>query len=164
MTNSLQSQVGAALARIRNPRLENDLLSAGMIRDLEVTPEGKVSFTFLLSREDPATLVREARNAVKAVEGVQADGVKITVVDPAGPPKTTHHPPGAAPQSAGSIPAPQPSELPKLGRVIAVSSGKGGVGKSTVAANLAIALTRQGHRVGLMDADIYGPHTPRTVG
>src|SRR5438046_572201 len=80
---SLEAQVGAALGRIRNPRLDNDLLSAGMIRDLAVTAEGRVSFTFLLSREDPATLVREARNAVKAVPGVQPDGVKITVVDPA---------------------------------------------------------------------------------
>ena len=156
--------MGAALARIHNPRLENDLLSAGMIRDLEVTPEGRVSFTFLLSREDPATLVREARNAVKAIEGVQQDGVKITVVDPAGPAKPTHAPPGPGPQSAGGVPAPQPSENPRLGRVIAISSGKGGVGKSTVAVNLAIALARQGHRVGVMDADIYGPNIPRMFG
>ena len=123
MSDSLKAQVGAALARIRNPRLDNDLLSAGMIRDLSVTDEGKVAFTVLLSREDPATLVRDARNAVKAVPGVQADAVKITVVDPAGAPKTTHGPPGPAPQSAGSIPAPVPSERPRLGRVIAVSSG-----------------------------------------
>jgi ATP-binding protein involved in chromosome partitioning len=161
---SLEAQVAAALGRIRNPRLDNDLLSAGMIRDLAVTAEGRVSFTFLLSREDPATLVREARNAVKAVEGVPADGVKITVVDPAGPPKATHAPPGAMPQSTGSVPAPQPTELPRLGRVIAVSSGKGGVGKSTVAVNLAIALAADGQRVGLMDADIYGPNIPRMMG
>ena len=164
VTDSLQSQVGSALARIKNPRLDNDLLSAGMIRDLVVTPEGKVSFTVLLSREDPATLVREVRNAVKAIPGVQPDAVKITVVDPAGAAKPTHGPPGAGPQSAGSIPAPVPSEQPRLGRVIAVSSGKGGVGKSTVAANLAIALARQGHRVALMDADIYGPNIPRMFG
>jgi ATP-binding protein involved in chromosome partitioning len=135
-----------------------------MVRDLEVTPEGRVSFTFLLSREDPATLVREARNAVRAIEGVQQDGVKITVVDPAGPAKPTHGPPSPAPQSAGSIPAPVPQDNPRLGRVIAISSGKGGVGKSTVAANLAIALARQGHRVGVMDADIYGPNIPRMFG
>jgi len=164
VTPSLQAAVGAALSRIQNPRLENDLLSAGMVRDLEVTAEGRVSFTFLLSREDPATLVREARNAVKAVDGVQQDGVKITVVDPSGPAKTTHGPPGSSPQSAGSIPAPEPVANPRLGRVIAISSGKGGVGKSTVAANLAIALTRQGHRVGVMDADIYGPNIPRMFG
>jgi ATP-binding protein involved in chromosome partitioning len=161
---SLEAQVTAALGRIRNPRLDNDLLSAGMIRDLAVTGEGRVSFTFLLSREDPATLVREARNAVRAVDGVLADAVKITVVDPAGAPKATHAPPGAMPQSTGSIPAPQPTELPRLGRVIAVSSGKGGVGKSTVAVNLAIALAADGQRVGLMDADIYGPNIPRMMG
>jgi ATP-binding protein involved in chromosome partitioning len=161
---NLEAAVGAALARIRNPRLENDVMSAGMIRDLVVSEDGAVSFSFLLSREDPATLVREARNAVKAVEGVRQDGVKITVVDPAGPPKTTHNPPGVAPQSAGGIPAPQAVDMPRLGRVIAVSSGKGGVGKSTVAANLAIALAAQGHRVGVMDADIYGPNIPRMFG
>ena len=135
-----------------------------MIRDLVVAPDGGVSFSFLLSREDPATLVREARNAVKAVDGVRQDGVKITVIDPAGAAKTTHPPPGAGPQSAGSIPAQQPREQSNLGRIIAVSSGKGGVGKSTVSANLAIALARQGHRVGLMDADIYGPNIPRMFG
>jgi len=164
VTSSLQSQVGAALARIQNPRLENDVLSAGMVRDLEVTPEGRVSFTFLLSREDPATLVREARNAVKAVEGVLPDGVKITVVDPSGPARTTHGPPGPAPQSTGSVPAPEPATNPRLGKIIAISSGKGGVGKSTIAANLAIALARQGHRVAVMDADIYGPNIPRMFG
>ena len=164
MTPSLRAAVGAALARIRNPRLDSDLLSAGMIRDLEVTDQGRVSFTVLLSREDPATLVREARNAVKAIPGVAADGVKITVVDPAGPAKATHGPPGSEPQSTGQIPAPVPSAQPSLGKVIAVSSGKGGVGKSTVAANLAIALAQQGHRVALMDADIYGPNIPRMFG
>ena len=164
MSGSLQAQVGAALARIKNPRLDNDLLSAGMIRDLAVTPEGRVSFTFLLTKEDPATLVREARAAVKQVSGVQPDGVKITVVDPAGLASPTHGPPLGAPQSAGGIPAPVPGDLPRLGRVIAISSGKGGVGKSTIAANLAIALGRQGHRVGLMDADIYGPNIPRMFG
>jgi len=162
--SSLQAQVGAALTSIRNPRLDNDLLSAGMIRDLTVTDDGAVSFTFLLSREDPATLVREARAAVKQVAGVRPDAVKITVVDPAGTAPSTHGPPGA-PQSAGlGVPAPVPPAAPRLGRVIAVSSGKGGVGKSTIAANLAIALGRQGHRVGLMDADIYGPNIPRMFG
>jgi ATP-binding protein involved in chromosome partitioning len=164
MTSSLEREVSAALARIRNPRVDNDLLSAGMIRDLTVTPEGKVSFTFLLSRDDPATLVRDARTAVKQVPGVQPDGVKITVLDPAGPAASTHGPP-SGPQSAGlGVPAPVPAEQPRLGRVIAISSGKGGVGKSTVAANLAIALGRLGHRVGLMDADIYGPNIPRMFG
>ncbi len=162
MSESIESQVLAALARIQNPRLENDLVSAGMVRDLAVGERNRVSFTFLLSREDPATLVREARAALRAIDGVGE--IKINVVDPAGPPKQVHQPP-AGPQSAATgVPAPQPVAQPELGRVIAISSGKGGVGKSTVAANLAVALARKGLRVGLMDADIYGPNIPRMFG
>jgi ATP-binding protein involved in chromosome partitioning len=63
-----------------------------------------------------------------------------------------------------AVPAPTPVAYPHLGHVIAISSGKGGVGKSTVASNLAIALAKQGARVGLMDADIYGPNIPRMMG
>jgi ATP-binding protein involved in chromosome partitioning len=63
-----------------------------------------------------------------------------------------------------AVPAPTPVSYPHLGKVIAISSGKGGVGKSTVASNLAIALAQQGARVGLMDADIYGPNIPRMMG
>ncbi|MEO8451981.1 MAG: Mrp/NBP35 family ATP-binding protein [Gemmatimonadota bacterium] len=163
MTDSLDAAVAAALSRIINPRLENDLMSAGMIRDLAVS-DGRVALTFLLNRQDPATLVREARAAIKAIEGVSE--VKITVIDPAGAAQATHGPPtgGAQPQSTGMPAPPTPTELPNLGKVIAVSSGKGGVGKSTVAVNLAAVLAAHGHRVGLMDADVYGPNVPRMFG
>jgi len=166
VSESLESRVTAALARIHNPRLENDLLSAGMIRDLAVDG-GRVTFTFLLGREDPATLVRQARAAVQSLEGVSE--VKINVVDPAGPARTTHAPPGPPPGTthgaAGMVPPPPtPSDFPQLGKIIAISSGKGGVGKSTVAANLAVALVEAGHRVALMDADVYGPNIPRMFG
>jgi len=171
LTNPLATAVAAALARIQNPRLENDLFSAGMIRDLAVTSDGKVSFTFLLTREDPATLVREARAAVRAIEGVDPKELRISVVDPGGPAKTTHAAPTGQPGpgqtygAAGLVtPPPTPNDYPNLGRIIAVSSGKGGVGKSTVTANLAVALAQAGHRVGLMDADIYGPNIPRMFG
>jgi ATP-binding protein involved in chromosome partitioning len=70
----------------------------------------------------------------------------------------------AAPAARPTPAAPTPVGYPKLGRIIAVSSGKGGVGKSTVAVNLALALAQQGNRVGLMDADIYGPNVPRMLG
>jgi ATP-binding protein involved in chromosome partitioning len=170
MTDTLAARVAAALSRIQNPRLENDLLSAGMIRDLAVTDDGKVSFTFLLGREDPATLVREARAAVRAVEGANPQELRISVVDPGGPARGSHPPPGQpAPGQthgqAGMVPPPQqPTDYPNLGRIIAVSSGKGGVGKSTVSANLAVALAQRGHRVGLMDGDVYGPNIPRMFG
>jgi len=72
---------------------------------------------------------------------------------------------GQEPQSQrAAVPAPTPVAYPHLGSIIAVSSGKGGVGKSTVAVNLAVALAKQGARVGLMDADIYGPNVPRMMG
>ncbi len=162
MSDSVNARVAAALSAIVNPRLDNDLMSGGMIRDLTVA-DGRVTFTFLLSREDPATLVRQARAALKAIDGVS--DVKITVVDPSGPGQATHGPPaGAMPQSTGMPAPPSPVELPNLGRVLAISSGKGGVGKSTVAANVAVALARSGKRVGLMDADIYGPNIPRMFG
>ena len=163
MSDSLEARVTAALARIQNPRLENDLLSAGMIRDLTVTDEGRVTFTFLLAPDDPASLVRAARTAVGAVDGVRKDEIKINVTNPAGPTRPSHGPPTGA--GAPATPAvPQPAEQPNLGKIIAISSGKGGVGKSTVAANLAIALVQAGLQVGLMDADVYGPNIPRMFG
>jgi ATP-binding protein involved in chromosome partitioning len=163
VAESLEARVLAALAGIRNPRLDNDLLSAGMIRDLAVTADGGVAFTFLLAPDDPATLVRQARAAVQELEGVRREAVKITVTNPAGPAKVTHGPPGGA-ASPAPPQVPAPPEQPNLGRIIAISSGKGGVGKSTVAANLAVALTRAGFSVGLMDADVYGPNIPRMFG
>src|SRR4051812_39216959 len=135
-----------------------------MIRDLSVTDQGQVSFTFLLAPDDPATLVRSARSAVAAVDGVRKDEIKINVTNPAGPARSTHGPPQSATASPPVAAPPQPMDQPNLGKIVAISSGKGGVGKSTVAANLAIALAQSGLRVGVMDADVYGPNIPRMFG
>jgi ATP-binding protein involved in chromosome partitioning len=157
--DSLRLRVQTALSAISHPRLGGSL-AATVVHELEADEDGRVSFTFHLTREDPATLVRDARKAVQAVDGVR--DVKISVVDP-GAGETAAA--AAAPRGAPGVPPPPtPQEMPLLGRVLAISSGKGGVGKSTVSANLAAALARAGHRVGLMDADIYGPNVPRMMG
>jgi ATP-binding protein involved in chromosome partitioning len=153
--SDLTQRVRDALAAVTNPRTGGaDVVTAGMVKDLAVDGDGVVSFTFALTREDPGSLARDARKAAQAVSGVTA--VKVTVVDAGGPAS-----------ARAAVPAPPaPNEMPALGKVIAISSGKGGVGKSTVSANLAAALACQGggHRVGLMDADIYGPNIPRMFG
>lgn len=185
MTDNLQVRIDAALSSVRNNRLGTNILEAGMVRDLATTLDGKVRFSILLSAADDATIVRDARQAVEQVKGVSE--VRVDIRDagqPAGsavrpadsnnalPPRARPNGKpralpvmGQEPQSQrAAVPAPTPVNYPNLGTVIAISSGKGGVGKSTVATNLAVALARLGARVGLMDADIYGPNIPRMMG
>jgi ATP-binding protein involved in chromosome partitioning len=157
--NKLQALVAGALTNVRNPRVDNDVISAGMIRDLEISERGHVSFTFVLGRDDPAALVREARKAIKAIDGVT--DVSVEVVEPA---EQGEGGPGSVSRPAAPSQAPQQRAFDNLGTIVAISSGKGGVGKSTVAANLATELANMGKEVGLMDADIYGPNIPTIFG
>jgi len=174
MTANLQERVNAALSTVRNNRLGINVLEAEMVRDVATTTDGKVRFTILLSPSDDAAIVRDARQVVQQVEGVSDVRVDVKDVSQAGvvqeqaepKPKSRALPVmGQEPSSQrAAVPAPTPVTYPNLGNIIAISSGKGGVGKSTVASNLAIALAKQGSRVGLMDADIYGPNIPRMMG
>ncbi len=163
-SDTLQTRIERALSQLKNPRSGNDVLAAGMIKDLAVAGDGTVTLTFLLGRDDPGSLAREVRKAVQGVDGVTA--VRVNVTDASNSAEGTA-PRQTAPRSPAAVPPPPtPVELPHLGTVLAISSGKGGVGKSTVSANLAVALARlgDGQRVGLMDADIYGPNIPRMMG
>ena len=152
-------RVAAALSRVLHPTSGDDVVSSGRVRDLRFDPDGTVRFRFVLQPDDPGTLVRAARSAAEAVEG--AERVKVDIALPSQNAK-----PAKDPLRAGSVPAatPNPDLLPEVARVIAVSSGKGGVGKSTVATNLAVALAGIGGRVGVLDADVYGPNIPMMFG
>ncbi|MGH2448297.1 MAG: Mrp/NBP35 family ATP-binding protein [Chloroflexota bacterium] len=144
-----------ALRQIIDPDLHRDIVSLGMIKQLEINPgaEGsEVAFTFELTT--PACPVRDrfksqAEEAVSAVPGVS--GVTVTMTS-----NVRQSAPGGARQAG--------VQLPNVKNIIAVASGKGGVGKSTVAANLAAALVNTGAQVGLLDADVYGPSVPELMG
>jgi ATP-binding protein involved in chromosome partitioning len=163
MAESLNDRIRSALSGVVNPRLGTDVLSADMVRDVATTTSGKVRLSLMLDPEDDPALVREVYRAVAAL-----DGVTELRVDPKDATQKAPRKPlpvmDASPKAAQRPAAPTPVSYPGLGRIIAVSSGKGGVGKSTVATNLAVALAQAGNRVGVMDADIYGPNIPRMLG
>ena len=170
MTANLQERVTDALSRIRNNRVGANVIDAEMVSDIATTTEGRVRLTIFLSPEDDATVVREVRQTLQQVPGVTDVRVDVKDASQADKPPTqarsrTLPVMGQETQSQrAAVPAPTPIAYPNLGKIIAISSGKGGVGKSTVATNLAVALAQRGSRVGLMDADIYGPNIPRMMG
>jgi ATP-binding protein involved in chromosome partitioning len=170
MAQTLQERIASALGTVINPRHGTDVLSSEMVKNIGVTLDGKVRLTMVLEAGDDATLVRDVRQGVERVSGVTA--VTIDVKDS----RETAPPPPRSPAAARTLPvmndrpaAPRPSvpppvPYPGLGKINAVSSGKGGVGKSTMAVNLATALALRGASVGLMDADVYWPNVPRMMG
>ena len=170
MSDALPARLEGALAAVRNQRTGVDVISSAQVRDIATTREGRVRLTLLLAANDDATLARDVRQALEAVEGVT--DVRVDVRDATEPVSAPQPTPGRARQAlpvmdqaaAPRVAAPTPVAYPHLGRIIAISSGKGGVGKSTVTVNLAVALAKMGRRVGLMDADIYGPNIPRMMG
>lgn len=163
----------AVLARIATPT-GGTLVSDDLIRALTVEEGGSGStIRFVIEAASPdlaralAGAHQAAESALKALPGVASVQAVMTAHGPAARPAPA--PAGAPPPSLkiGGHPTPHqggPARVSGIDRIVAVASGKGGVGKSTVASNLAVALARQGRRVGLLDADIYGPSQPRMMG
>lgn len=137
-----------ALRSVSDPELRRDIVALNMVRDLKV--EGGVAY-FTLNLTTPACPLRsqmeeEARKAAGSVKGISRVEMKVTA-------------------EVASTRLPEPAQaLPGVKNIIAVASGKGGVGKSTVAVNLSLALASSGAKVGLLDADVYGPNIPLMMG
>ena len=148
-----QEQVLEALKKVRFPGLSRDIVSFGFVRDVKIEG-GTVSFTVHFQTENPSVgeqIVRDAEKAVSALEGVEKVNVHLEIGARQGAPVG-----GAMPQG--------PAALEGVKYRIAVASGKGGVGKSTVSTNLALSLRALGYSVGLLDADIYGPSQQMMLG
>ncbi|MFL6539119.1 MAG: P-loop NTPase, partial [Chthoniobacterales bacterium] len=136
-------QVLDALRRVKYPGFSRDIVSFGLVKNVAVN-DGEVTVQLAIATNDPAvprTIKSEAETALRELSDVRAAKVLIDI----------HAPPAAAAAAAGA------TRIAGIKHVIAIASGKGGVGKSTVAANLAVALQKSEARVGLCDCDIYGP-------
>ena len=134
-----------------------DIVSSGVMRALSVA-DGSVRFVMEVNPAEAAryeAIKGEAETALGALDGVSQVSIVLTG-------HTEKAPPDLRPSRPAEPKGPQ--KIPGIDRIIAVASGKGGVGKSTVSANIACALAQQGRRVGLLDADVYGPSQPRMLG
>jgi ATP-binding protein involved in chromosome partitioning len=152
-----------ALRSVEDPDQRRDIVTLGLVRDLEIHG-ADVTFTLGFSGQAPATKVAVHSGASRALAGVPGVGrVQIRMGPAAAPRGHTHGPEPHA--GGGGQAAARPADLiPEVKYTVAVSSGKGGVGKSTVAVNLAVALRQRGAQVGLVDVDVYGPDVPLMMG
>jgi ATP-binding protein involved in chromosome partitioning len=169
----LKERVLDALKHVKGPNLSGDIVSLGLVSEV-VIRGGKVYFAISVdpTRASELEALREAaENVVKELPGVDSVTVTLTAdrnsgAAPAGGNSTDPRPALASPVARGAAQAARhrTGAIPGVRHIIAVASGKGGVGKSTTAVNLALGLQARGLKVGVLDADIYGPSMPRLLG
>jgi ATP-binding protein involved in chromosome partitioning len=162
-----EKQILEALSTIPDPDRGGDIVSLGMVSGI-VIRDGNVAFAIEVEPERGPRLEPLRKAAERAVEALP-EILSVTAVltgqaSPRGRAAAQPAAPGHGHPAQHPASRPQRGAVPGVGAIIAVASGKGGVGKSTVAANLALALKANGLRVGVLDADIYGPSMPRMLG
>ena len=170
MSGVTEKDVLGALARVIDPDKGKDIVALGMVQGVQLR-EGHVAFAIDVDRARAPTLEplrRQAEKAVEALPGVLSVTAVLTAEKAPGGAPAARAPQAAAPGHTHPTPgrgqAPQKPLAPGVKFFIAVASGKGGVGKSTTAVNLALGLESLGLKIGVLDADIYGPSVPRMLG
>ena len=163
-----EQQVVDALKGIRDPESQTDIVALGLVRDVAIA-EGTVSLTLAFTGQAPATKATVHSMATRLVGQLPGvTRVQVKMGAGAAPAASGHaHAPGHGHghgQAQPQAPPPKPDFIPEVRHTVAVSSGKGGVGKSTVAVNLALALRQSGATVGIIDSDVYGPDVPLMLG